>query len=290
MGENSNIHGAITRILVAIIIVAVILRVISAIYLGNQVESLPGTNDQVSYHNLAQRILGGHGFSFGEPWWPYNEAGEATAHWSYLYTFYLVVVYAIFGPNPLVARLIQAVLVGVLHPWLAYLIGKKVFNETAGLIAAGITAIYIYFIYYNATLMTESFYITAILAGLYLAMRLVEKPVSSEKQGSPLGLSISLGLVLASAILLRQLFLLFVPVLFLWMWWAGRQNKVKHVLRPLWIASTVIVLLILPFTIFNYIRFNRFVLLNTNAGFAFYWGNHPIYGTRFRPNSYGGYE
>jgi hypothetical protein len=41
--------------------------------------------------------------------------------------------------------------------------------------------------------------------------------------------------------------------------------------------------LILPISISNYLRFNRFVLLNTNAGFAFFWGNHPIYGTHFQP-------
>jgi hypothetical protein len=40
---------------------------------------------------------------------------------------------------------------------------------------------------------------------------------------------------------------------------------------------------ILPFTAFNAARFDRFVLLNTNAGFAFFWGNHPIYGTSFIP-------
>jgi hypothetical protein len=27
--------------------------------------------------------------------------------------------------------------------------------------------------------------------------------------------------------------------------------------------------------------FHQFVLLNTNAGFAFYWANHPIHGTNF---------
>ena len=37
----------------------------------------------------------------------------ATAHWSFLYTLYLTAVYALFGPNPLVARLIQAVAIGV---------------------------------------------------------------------------------------------------------------------------------------------------------------------------------
>jgi hypothetical protein len=45
----------------------------------------------------------------------------------------------------------------------------------------------------------------------------------------------------------------------------------------------ILALCILPFTIFNYARFNRLVLLNTNAGFAFFWGNHPIYGTHFVP-------
>jgi hypothetical protein len=41
--------------------------------------------------------------------------------------------------------------------------------------------------------------------------------------------------------------------------------------------------MVVPFTIFNYARFDRFVLLNTNAGYALFWSNHPIYGTKFVP-------
>jgi hypothetical protein len=41
--------------------------------------------------------------------------------------------------------------------------------------------------------------------------------------------------------------------------------------------------MILPFTAFNYIRFGRLVPLNTNSGYAFFWGNHPVYGTHFYP-------
>jgi hypothetical protein len=40
---------------------------------------------------------------------------------------------------------------------------------------------------------------------------------------------------------------------------------------------------ILPITFYNYQRFHRFVLLNTNSGYAFFWGNHPVYGTKFIP-------
>jgi hypothetical protein len=45
----------------------------------------------------------------------------------------------------------------------------------------------------------------------------------------------------------------------------------------------VLIIFIFPFSVYNYARFHRFVLLNTNAGYAMYWANHPFYGTRFVP-------
>jgi hypothetical protein len=39
----------------------------------------------------------------------------------------------------------------------------------------------------------------------------------------------------------------------------------------------------LPWIVRNYIAFDQFVLLNTNSGYASYWGNHPVYGTKFIP-------
>jgi hypothetical protein len=33
----------------------------------------------------------------------------------------------------------------------------------------------------------------------------------------------------------------------------------------------------------NYRAFGEFVLLNTNAGFVFFWGNHPFHGSEFVP-------
>ncbi|MEA1978569.1 MAG: hypothetical protein U9N80_11800, partial [Chloroflexota bacterium] len=47
------------------------------------------------------------------------------------------------------------------------------------------------------------------------------------------------------------------------------------------IPVAIIVMAIIPFTVQNYARFERFVLLNTNAGFAFFWANHPIHGASF---------
>jgi hypothetical protein len=272
------------QILIGILIVSVILRVLAAFYLGNTVEELPGTFDQISYHNLALRVLGGHGFSFGERWWPATAADAPTSHWSFLYTFYLILVYKVFGPNPLVARVIQAVIVGILQPYLAFLVGRKVFGLMVGIAAALVTAIYTYFIYYSATLMTEPFYIILILASLFVAMQLADSGIALAKEGQQqIGrtyrLAIVLGLTLGGAILLRQLFLLMTPFILLWVWWANR----RRLILPLFVTGVMILVMIIPFTIYNYQRFQRFVLLNTNAGYAFFWSNHPIYGTHFVP-------
>ena len=273
------------RILVTTLAVSVLMRVIAAIYLGNIVEVLPGTFDQVSYHNLAMRVIAGHGFTFGEQWWPATAADAPTAHWSYLYTGYLILIYKFFGLNPLVARVIQAVIVGLLQPYLAYRLARYLFNPVTGLAAAILTGIYAYFIYYAATLMTEPFYIVAILASLLISMRMVK--LVPEDDQSPadtttrenLWMGVWLGLTLGIAVLMRQLFLLMIPFVFLWIWWASR----KRIWRSLLISGLMILVMVIPFTISNYLRFDRFVLLNTNAGYALFWSNHPVYGTKFVP-------
>lgn len=272
-----------SQLLILIISISIILRILAAIILGDTVTNLPGTNDQISYHNLALRLVGGYGFTFGEPWWPFTGANQPTAHWSFLYTYYLAVVYALFGVHPLAARLVQSILVGILQPYLAYRLGSQVFSKRVGLIAALCTALYAYFIYYSAALMTEPFYITIILGVLSLSIDWGIPQKSPDRQSSLLTRALFMGLLLGAAVLLRQLFLLMVPFLFGWIWWARRRRNALSVIPGFTVTSLVIIMMILPFSFFNFNRFGRFVLLNTNAGYAFYWANHPIYGTRFIP-------
>jgi len=301
-----------------ILLVSVALRVVAAFYLGDSVVPLPGTHDQVSYHNLALRVLDGHGFTFDQDWWPLTAAGAPTAHWSYLYTLYLVAVYALFGPHPLIARLIQAIAVGLLQPYLAHRIAKQAFgvrstaaelepNTSVGnassssplsapteqsipLIAAGITAVYSYFIYYAATLMTEPFFIVALMGTLLLAIILAFRIDQPRYQIW----SVGFGLAMSITVLLRQLFLLLVPLILLWLllsMYAARRSLQKGIIAVV-TCLTILALSILPFTLFNYSRFDSFVLLNTNSGYVLFWANHPIYGTEFKSasemgNSYG---
>jgi 4-amino-4-deoxy-L-arabinose transferase-like glycosyltransferase len=169
---------------------------------------------------------------------------------------------------------------------IAYLLGKETFNREVGLLSAGITAVYSYFVYYSANLVTEPFYITGVLMVLYVSIRIVKiiaADLEAERFFDRYKLALALGISLGATVLLRQLFLLFIPFLFLWIWLSVDRSKRRAVISHFFISSIIVGAMILPFTLYNYQRFNRFVLLNTNSGYAFFWGNHPIYGSHFIP-------
>jgi hypothetical protein len=287
-------ESTLKRLLAIILLLAVLVRVGSALFQGEAVETLPGVYDQVSYDSLARRVVEGHGFSFGEDHWPATRAGEPTAHWSFLYTLYLAGVYALFGAHPLIARLIQAVIAGLLHTWLAWRIGRRLFGNSAGLIAAALSAFYIYFFYYAGSLITEPFYLTCVLWVFDVTLRLAaDHPRASQQPNQRWKQWLELGLAVGVTALLRQLFLLFVPFLYLWLWWQLAQpHRSTSNDEPWWqrwlkpiggfvVATLLIALLIAPWTVRNYRAFGTLVPLNTNAGYVFFWGNHPIYGTHF---------
>jgi hypothetical protein len=288
-----------TSMLVLTVLISVSVRIAAALFFGDEIRDLPGVYDQVSYHVLAQQVLAGRGFTTAAAWWPATGADQPTAHWSYLYTLYVAATYAAFGAHPLAARLIQAIVVGLLHPWLAWRLSTRLFGARVGVGAAGLTAIYSYFVYYSGALMTEALYILAILWALDLTTKMILNPSATPARpagGTRTVLSMAkpwliLGLALGIAVLLRQVILLFVPVLLAWLVWATVSSSAStHVriagalrqsLAGALITVAVIGALVAPWTVRNFQAFGRVVLLNTNAGYAFFWANHPIHGDDF---------
>jgi hypothetical protein len=194
------------RLLMLILAISVVARLVAALFLGNEVLPSPGAYDQISYNRLAQRIVDGHGMTSPIQWWPMTQPDAPTAHWSFLYTYALAGVYAVFGQAPLLARLLQAIAVGLLLPLATYGLARRVFDERVALWSAGLSAIYIYFVYYSAALMTEMFTIVAVLWMLQQVVRLQEGPADRRAW-------ILLGLSIGIAGLLRQVALLPVPFL-----------------------------------------------------------------------------
>ena len=264
---NANSKQALTLI----VVVAVLIRIPVAVLMGDQIEVLPGIQDQVSYDALARSLLEGRGYRFTENWYPFTPADTPTAHWSFIYPLYLAGVYAVVGYHPLAARLLQGIVASALLCLLIYQIGRRVSNEETGLVSAGLAALYGYFVYYNAALMTETFFMVLVLLTLYLALRIKEKPTLSRWVG--------LGFSLGFAGLLRQTVLLFVPFLLFWLFLELRARGIRwlHITAPV----VIILLLITPWTLRNYLVYDEFLLLNSNAGYALYASNNPNLGTNW---------
>jgi hypothetical protein len=291
MMTNHTINGAAPaarRWLWIIVAVSVALRLASALYQGNVIEALPGVTDQLSYHELANRLLDGHGFSFATGWWPATRANQPTAHWSFLYVLFIAAIYSVFGPAPLIARLAQAFLTGILHPLLVWRIGNRLFGPAAGLASAAVTAIYGYFVFYGGALVTESLFFLAFLWVLDIVTAMAVSRGDASRRLSPW---VQLGFGLAAAMLLRQAFLLMVPPILAWLAWRlGIRRSAEEApparqalaIRGL-LALAIFASCILPWTIRNYRVFGEFVPLNTNAGFVFFWANHPVHGNEFIP-------
>ncbi len=281
------------RYLLAILILSVLLRVAVALYLGNQVDAPSFLTDQQSYHELGTRLVAGHGFGFSKNWYPFTPAETPTAHWSFLYSLFVAAVYAPLGVHPLAVRLVQAVLGGLLLPWMVYRLAKTVFSgsvledeeqgETIALAAAFIAALYGYFVLYAAMLMTETFFIIVLLWSLERGLSLAERLRARTPLPSLWPLGLALGVSLGIATLLRQSILPWVPVLYLGLLWLGwRVGQLRATAATLGLVGLILVAFVVPWTVRNYLVYDDFLLLNSNAGYAMYSAQHPGHGTSFR--------
>ena len=109
-----------------ILLMAILLRLVFGLYLGNTV---PLNTDETSYNALGARLAAGHGFSFDRGWYPFTPPETPTAHWSFLYSLFVAAVYKVTGAQPLAARLVSAILGGILLPWMMYRLARRLYRK-----------------------------------------------------------------------------------------------------------------------------------------------------------------
>ncbi|MCB0123139.1 MAG: hypothetical protein KDE58_12880, partial [Caldilineaceae bacterium] len=96
--QANNIAQANKRItLLAILAVALLLRIGAALYLGNTVSGLSGANDEITYSMLGHRFATGHGMTFPEPWYPWIAADAPQSYFSYTFSLFIAGIYKLFG-------------------------------------------------------------------------------------------------------------------------------------------------------------------------------------------------
>ncbi len=190
-----------------------------------------------------------------------------------LTTYFLALVYKIFGVNLLWPRIVQVVLGGFSAAGM-FMLGRRLFNEKAAWIAGLITACYPLFIFFDGEILAPT--LTLFLDIVFFILLFgASKGKSSWRWALP-------GLILGLRALAATNILAVVPVFWIWIllrgrtWhWPSRRIALATVMFTLGI-----VVVVAPITVRNLTLQDELVLVSSNAGLNFYLGNSGDYGAR----------
>ena len=183
------------------------------------------------------------------------------------YPYVLATMYLLFGGSYLAPRVIQ-MLLGLVNVVLLFVLGRSLFGKAAGLVAAGLMAVYWAFIYFEGELNAPVFLILLALLLVLLLLRWPERP--------SLPRSLAAGALLGLFALFRPNVLLVGVMVLLWFAWVSRRRSLPW--RRCTLASITFcmgcVLSIAPALIRNYTAADEFVLISYYGGVNAYAGNN----------------
>jgi len=216
--------------------------------------------DARTYVRTARHLSAGQWLGAAQPFWQPP-----------LYPYFLGGLFALFGENYYLPRLVQAAS-GAAVCLLVFFLGRRAFSApAAGWFAAAAAALYGPFLYFEGELLPASLAVflntLALLALLWAG-------------GGGIGRGLVAGVLLGATALTVASVLLFIPVALLW---ARYQARV-----PVSTLSALILglaLVIAPVTLRNRVVGGEWVPISYNAGINFYLGNNPDYDrtTHIRP-------
>jgi len=243
--ENSN------KLIYLILILSLVVNVI-VVFTFYPIHPKAET-DAVQYNKIGLNIATGKGFSL--------DGKTPTAFREPLYPFFIAIIYFIFGYNPIVVKLAQA-LIGVAIVLLVFKIGERIFNRRIALAVALLTAIWIPLMRYCGNLITEILFTFALIVSAYCLLKLKERPVIW--MAALCGLTLGLGT-------LTRVTLLFIPFFVLFWMLIAFPIKKTQIIR-LWIVLFISMMIPVSLWIVRcYITEGQFVLLTTHTDKVLYY-------------------
>lgn len=219
--------------------------------------------DARTYVRVALQLSEGQWLGHSEPFWQPP-----------MYSYFLGGVFALFGENYHLPRIVQAAS-GMVVCLLIFSLGRRAFSPEAGLLAAVAAALYGPLFYFEGELLPASLAVFFNALALYALLRAAD--------GRTRGRWVVAGILLGLSALTVPSVLLFVPVAMVWVW---RQQPPPRLPA---VAALILglVLVIAPVTARNRVVGGEWVLISHNAGINFYIGNNPDYDrtTNIRPGS-----
>ncbi len=232
-------------IIILILIVALGLRLL---YINSVLDNIP-VSDEKDYNELALSLSSGKGYV-------YPDRGP-TSRTAPLTAAFFALVYMIFGYNIIIARIAQA-LVGTLTCFIMYVLGKQIFNEKVGLASAATAAIYPSFITFSGSLFSETLLIFLLVMSTYL---LLKKDGILSMNSFLSGLCFGLATLSRPSVILLPLFIFFMVAFF-------KKGASRETSKKILIVTVTMFIVIMPWTIRNYRVHKKFVLVNTQLGYA----------------------
>jgi len=239
-------------ILISILGIAILLRFI---YLFQVKSNDPnflhffGT-DAGSYDGLAMQVLNG-------------ELPKSPYSFNPLYFYFLALLYSIVGHSPFKAVIFQ-IFIGCGSYLIVYLIAKRIFNQTVGIIATGLCTFYGIFMVYETSILTVVLDTFLLLLSILVLLKSIEK--------DSIKWYFITGIVIALSALSRATTLLVLPFLLIWVLIALGLKKRFIIVAFFIILGTT--LAISPVTIRNYIYSGKFIPLTTTGAITFWVGNN----------------
>jgi len=248
--------------------VALLLRVL---YLVSFVHSqpVPSGNVYVTRHetgSIATSIAQGHGYSSPV----LLEPSGPTAWLTPVYPYLLAGAFKIWGPFSLTAgtamRLVN-VLFSVCTTYVIFLLGKKLFGETSGLVAGWMWAVLPYAIFFPvAWLWDTSLSAVVLIFAIWATYSVEENPTNSVWCG--------FGVFWGFAALVNAALLSAFPGCFLFAVYRARQKGLNWWRLGL-ITAAAFALTVSPWIIRNQIVFHGQVVFRSNFGLELWLGNNP---------------
>ena len=241
VSDSSRVGGVCLVLAIAV--------VVRLIYLW-QIKSIPLFEapiiDAAMYDKSAMQILG-------------SATAKKAFYQAPLYSYFLALIYKIFGHNYLVPRLFQS-LIGAVNCVMVMLVGERLFGRREGLLAGCIAALYGPFIYFEGELLRP-----VLIIFLALLMILC---VLHWSESRPIWAAVA-GLITGLSVITRENILIFVPVIIIYFWLSAKHRR--------WYAPALFLLLmvipIIPVTVSNYKKSGDFVPVSTQGAMNFYIGN-----------------
>ncbi len=214
------------------------------------------------YFNKASEIAQGYGYVYD------LETRKPTAAYPIGYPAFLALLFRLTGPDMLLAKLAN-VLLSVACVSLTYLLALRVFDRVTALFSALFLALLPGFIVYSSLVCSDVLFVTLMTLVAVLTL-------SHGTRDTRLPLTALLtGLANGAMALTRSIGLALLP-LWIWIRW-GVVSQQKRESWVRWVLTLTVgtSLVVVPWTLRNFVHFHRIIPLSTSGGVNVWIGNNP---------------